>query len=386
MLLKKFLFVLLIFTATLVNGEVAQLSNQSKVLIFTCEPGTELYAGFGHNAIWVSDPVTGVDRLYNFGTFDFNTPNFYWKFIRGKLDYMVSVTSARRFIDEYNYRGIGVTGQQLNLTADEKQQIYSLLETNLLPENKFYKYDFYYDNCATRIRDVVIKVVDGEINFNTADQNLSFRQILLPYLTHTPWTKFGINLVLGLTSDKIASTYHYMYIPEHMMIQFGNATVTNNGNKRKLVVAEKRFLESKLDFSYNVLTDPALLFSTILLLIGLITFIELRRKSYFKWLDVTLNTIGVVAGLFLFFMWVGTDHTATNQNLNILWLFPAQALFLTALFFKAPIRLLLVRISFAVIVLVAFAMFFWPQETEISFVLISLIFAFRYLFHQRISN
>lgn len=386
MLLKKLLIVLLILTATFVNGEVPQLSDQSKVMIFTCEPGTELYAGFGHNAIWVSDPATGVDRLFNFGTFDFNTPNFYWKFIRGKLDYMVSATSARRFIDEYNYRGIGVTGQMLNLTIDEKQQILSLLETNLLPENRFYKYDFYYDNCATRIRDVVIKAVEGEINFNTADQNLSFRQILLPYLAHTPWTKFGINLVLGLTSDKIASTYHYMYIPEHMMIQFGNATVTSNGNERKLVISEKRFLESKLDFSYNVLTDPALLFSAILLLIGLITFIELRRKSYFKWLDVLLNTIGVVAGLFLFFMWVGTDHTATNQNLNILWLFPAQALFLSALFFKTSIRLLLVRISFAFIVIVSFAMFLWPQETEISFLLISLLFAFRYLFHQRISN
>lgn len=386
MSLKKFLFVLLILTATFVNGEVPQLSDQSKVMIFTCEPGTELYAGFGHNAIWVSDPATGVDRLFNFGTFDFNTPNFYWKFIRGKLDYMVSATSARRFIDEYNYRGIGVTGQLLNLTIDEKQQILFLLETNLLPENRFYKYDFYYDNCATRIRDVVIKAVEGEINFNTADKNLSFREILLPYLTHTPWTKFGINLVLGLTSDKIASTYHYMYIPEHMMIQFGNATVNNNGNERKLVISEKRFLESKLDFSYNLLADPALFFSALLLLIGLITFIELRRKSYYKWLDVMLNTIGVIAGLFLLFMWVGTDHTATNQNLNILWLFPAQALFLTALFFKTPIRLLLVRISFVVIVIVSFAMFLWPQETEISFLLISLLFAFRYLFHQRISN
>jgi hypothetical protein len=365
---------------------VPKLSEQSKAMMFTCEPGSELYAGFGHSALWVSDPSMGVDRLYNYGTFDFNTPHFYWLFIRGKLEYMLTVTSARRFIDEYNYRKVGVTGQTLNLKLNEKQRLFELLETNLLPENRFYKYDFFYDNCATRIRDVVINASDGEIDFNTADQNVSFRQLLFPYLVHTPWTKFGINLILGLSSDIKATPIDYMFLPEHMQQQFNNATKISTGQSSKLVSSEVRYLDSGLEFSYNLLNDPALLFGLMFMLTGAVTLVELRRKRYLKWLDIILNSVAVVAGLFLLFMWLGTDHIATNYNLNILWLLPAQAVFMVSVFVKkVAFKYQLVSASFFIIATVTFAMFFWPQETELSFFIIAFIYALRYLFHKRIN-
>ncbi len=381
---KYLLIAILLLSTTLVKAELPTLSERSKVVLFTCSPGDELYAGFGHSAIWVSDQSTGVDRLYNYGTFDFSTPNFYWKFLRGKLDYMLNVTSVRRFITEYKYRKIGVVGQTIELNQNEKQKIFSLLEENLLPENRFYKYDFYYDNCATRIRDIVIESVDGTIDFNAPDQSISFRQILLPYLETTPWTKFGINIVLGLTSDKIASPNEYQYMPDYMHQQFASATVSRNGIESKLVNSETVYLKSKLIFKYNLLTDPALLFGILFLVVGLITAYEFKTKKYQKWLDLVLNSIGVLAGLFLFFMWVGTDHSATNQNLNILWLFPAQALYLIALFFKYKTRKKLIQTSFVIMVLVSFAMHLWPQTTELSFLLLSLLFALRYLFYSRI--
>ena len=381
---KYIVILILLFASFSAKSEVPQLSQKSKVILFTCGPGTELYAGFGHSAIWVSDYATGVDRLYNYGTFDFNTPNFYWKFIKGKLNYMLTVTTAQRFIAEYNYRKIEVNGQALDLKLSEKQKLFELLEENMRPENRFYKYDFFYDNCATRIRDIVEKAVDGKVNFNTADEHWSFRDMLFPYLNHTPWTKMGINLILGLTSDKIATPSQYMYLPEYLQFEFGNATITNGNQSRKLVQSETQYLKSKLDFSYNILTDPAILFSAFLLLIAVITLLEIRTKRYFKWLDLILNTIAVLAGAFLFFMWVGTDHTATNQNLNILWLFPAQALFLISQFFKGTQHQNMVWSAFVLIVIVSIIMNFWPQETEISFLIITIIFAFRYLIHQRL--
>lgn len=376
---------LLAFASIFTKAELPTLSQQSKIVLFTCGPGDELYAGFGHSAIWISDPVKGIDRLYNYGTFDFNTPNFYWKFVRGKLDYMLTVTNASRFINEYNYRKIKVTGQTLDLQLHEKQKLFDLIEENLLPENRFYKYDFFYDNCATRIRDIVEKSVDGSIDFNTSDENISMREILFPYLNYSPWTKFGINLILGLTSDKKASTYEYMYIPKLMQNAFANAIVERNNQTSKLVSNERVYLESKLVFQYNILNDPALFFGLLFLLIGFITWFELRSGKYLKWIDILLNSIAILAGLFLFFMWVGTDHTATNQNLNSLWLFPAQAIFIASLFLNKNRRKKLANISFFYMVAVSIAMYLWPQEIEISFLIISLTFALRYLFHARIA-
>jgi len=143
---------LLVFPVFPVFSMIPQLSEESKVVMFTCGPGDELYAGFGHSALWVSDPVTKVDRLYNYGTFDFDTPNFYLKFVRGKLNYILSVYPSKYFFNDYASRKILVFGQLLNLTQEEKQRIFEFLENNALPANCEYKYDFFYDNCATRIR------------------------------------------------------------------------------------------------------------------------------------------------------------------------------------------------------------------------------------------
>lgn len=381
---KYVLILVLLLTSFSVKSKLPQLSENSKVILFTCGPGNELYAGFGHSAIWVSDYTTGIDRLFNYGTFDFSTPNFYWKFIKGNLNYMLTVTSAQRFIAEYNYRKIEVNGQTLDLNLSEKQKLFELLEENIRPENRFYKYDFFYDNCATRIRDIVEKAIDGNVDFNTTDKHLSFRDMLFPYLTYTPWTKMGINLILGLASDKIATPNEYMYLPKYMQTEFGNATVTKAGKTRKLVKSMTQYLKPKLKFEYNILFDPALLFSAILMLIVLITFFEFRTKHYFKWLDIIFNSIAVIAGAFLFFMWVGTNHSATNQNLNILWLFPAQSLFLISFFHKGNQHKKIVWGAFGLIVLFSIIMNFWPQDTEITFLIITIIFAFRYLIHQRL--
>jgi uncharacterized membrane protein len=363
--------------STLLNAQYPNLSEGAKIMMFTCGPGDELYAGFGHSALWVSDPKQKIDRLYNYGTFDFDTPNFYGKFIRGKLNYMVSVTRASRFLEEYDSRKISVYGQTLDLNQVEKQRMYEFLETNLRPENRLYKYDFFYDNCATRIRDVVVKVADGKVNFNTVDQHLTFREMLFPYLTHTPWTKFGINLILGLTSDKVATTWDYQYLPEYMQDQFQNATISSNGAERKLVTNSKQYLSSKLNFTNNKADDPVVVFGSILLLVLLITAIEIKKRKILNWVNYLLFIISCVAGLFLLFMWLGTDHIATAKNMNVLWLFPAQLLFLISLKLKGRIHANLNRIALIYQLLISFVLLIWPQESEISFTLIALVFVVR---------
>ena len=366
-----------VFVSVYMFAQYPTLTNRAKVVLFSCGPGPELYAGFGHSALWVSDDSLHIDRLYNYGTFDFDTPNFYGKFIRGKLDYMLSVTRASRFIAEYDQRKIAVDGQEFMLSPAEKQRIFEFLENNLLPENRFYKYDFFYDNCATRIRDVLVKVVDGKVDFNTPDQQISFREMLFPYLTHTPWTKFGINLILGLTSDKKATPWDYMYLPDFLRDEFQQATIISKGTERKLVEEKKQYLPSGLDLSNRKMDDPVVVFSLILLVIILLTYIECKKKKEFRFVDSFLFGISVLAGLFLLFMWVGTDHIATAKNMNVLWLLPAQLLFLVTRRMDSLLGKKLNTIALIYQTLVAFILLLWPQDSEISFTLISLVFVVR---------
>jgi hypothetical protein len=380
----KYIGIIYLFLLSIsINAATPKLNNNAQAILFTCSPGQELYAGFGHSALWISDPVNNIDRLYNYGTFDFNTPNFYTKFIRGKLEYMLSVTTIGRFIREYELRGIEVHGQVLNLKQNEIDKMFSLLEENAKPENKFYKYDFFMDNCATRIRDVVVTSIDGNIDFKTSDKNVSYRELLFPYLTHTPWTRMGINLILGLSSDARATTYDYMYLPEHMQEQFGNALIQDENNERKLVTSEKKFLNNKLNFSYNILLDPAIIFTIILLLVVLLSYREIKRNKHVRSFDIALNAISVFAGIFLFFMWVGTDHAATNYNLNIFWLIPAQTIFLFTLISNKINKKMFTIVALVYQFCIAIIMYFWTQESEFTFLLLNILFIIRFLFHYK---
>ncbi|HNW50681.1 MAG TPA: DUF4105 domain-containing protein [Prolixibacteraceae bacterium] len=358
-------------------AKLPQLSEESKVILYTCGPGEELYALFGHSAIWISDPSQNIDRLYNYGTFDFDTPNFYGKFIRGRLDYILSVYRSKYFFDEYQSSKRSVSGQLLDLNLREKQRIFEFLENNALPENRFYKYDFLWDNCSTRIRDVLSKTTDGKLVFDTGNKNISFREMLFPYLTYTPWTKFGINMILGLTSDRKATPQEYMFLPEYLRVAMDGATIDNNGVKKKLVREEKQYLPDQLNNSNNRWDDPVAVFSLLLLIVISISLFEFRKKKDFRWMDRILFSVSVLAGFFLLFMWVGTDHVATAKNMNILWLLPAQLLFLISLRVKKLKKDKVLLFALGYQLLVSVAMFVWPQDAEFSFLLISLIYVVR---------
>ena len=146
----------------------AQFSNQSEISILTCAPGEELYSIFGHTAIRVRDSISNTDYVFNYGTFDFNTSNFYLKFMKGELNYFLSVTTFERFIREYEFQKRSIAEQHLNLTSNEKGSIIGALVNNSLPENREYHYHFFYDNCATRIRDIIDNNLSGALEIGRA--------------------------------------------------------------------------------------------------------------------------------------------------------------------------------------------------------------------------
>jgi hypothetical protein len=321
---RVFVFVVLALSlgpfAALGNYDV--LSDRARISLLTATPGGELYSVFGHSAIRVIDPETGLDEVYNYGTFDFDTPNFYMKFIRGQLNYKLSVTSFEYFLLEYRYEGRGVSEQVLNLNQEEKQSIYDFLQVNRQPGNEYYLYDFFYDNCATRIRDIVEIYLEPDWGEDpVSDYKRSFRDMLKPYLVNQPWAGFGIDLVLGLPSDRRATPWHYMFLPDEMFLAFSQA---RHSNGLPLVSRYATVIDETYQASSPSWFSPVIA-CWVLFALGMLSLLKVRIARVFD--KVFFTTLGIV-GLVILFLWFVSDHKATNANLNLLWALPTHLYFI----------------------------------------------------------
>jgi len=201
--MKYILLVLLLFHQT------SYANNNLEISIITCAPGKEVYAVFGHSAIRVVDKENRTDKIYDFGTFDFNTPNFTYKFLKGKLKYHLSVRNTNQFIRAYTYENRKVVEQQLNLTELEKQQIIDKLNFLYEPENRYYFYSFITKNCSTDLRDLLTLV---GVEFSDELLKESKRDLLNTYLQETPWLRLGVNIILGQQLDEKATRFQSMFL------------------------------------------------------------------------------------------------------------------------------------------------------------------------------
>lgn len=317
--------ILLTLSVVLPAQEPLTLSDSSRVSLMTVAPGEFVYSTFGHSAIRIKDPAQRFDRCYNYGTFDFEQPNFLLKFCRGKLLYNLDVEPYRSF--EYgNLQDRRVMREQVfNLDQSQKQRLYDLLQENYKEENRYYKYDFFYDNCATRIRDMVEETFFHQLQYDTSalPKPKTMRQLLRPYLVDKPWTGFGIDLVLGLPADKNASAANFMFLPDYVHDLMGKAR-TNNG--ALLVKSERKIPEHgslQRPFEPTPLDRPLWMMS-LLALIGLLAMANPRTERVFDFIFWLL--LGV-AGLIIALLWFATDHTPTKVNLNILWALPTHLLY-----------------------------------------------------------
>ncbi|WP_232526578.1 Lnb N-terminal periplasmic domain-containing protein [Marinilabilia rubra] len=328
--MHKPIFTLLIFFS-LVSGlkaasNTVSLSDKAEISILTCAPGEELYSVFGHSAIRVSDPKNEIDLAFNYGTFDFNTPFFYLKFGHGSLDYMLSVSSFKRFMREYFVEGRSVWEQELALSPQQKQDIFESLIENAQPENRAYKYDFFYDNCATRVAFAVIEQLPGKPDFTVqlpAD-NLSFRDAIHPYLNSKPWTKLGIDLILGAPADARTDSLTIMFLPDYLMEQFSGIQFSMNGTQKGLV----KGTELILDFSDKSVIKSEQLSPVLIIWFLAIVVIILSLGEHtgyigrLKWLDIPLFLVGGVGGLVVTYLAFISDHFVTGSNWNLLWVNP----------------------------------------------------------------
>lgn len=326
---------LLVFLLSVAAYGQRSLSPEAQLSLLTCEPGDALYEAFGHTAIRVHDPVSNFDRVYNYGIFNFDQPNFYLNFTKGYLRYMLGTTNFQRFVYQYSYYNRTVHEQVLNLREDQKQAVFNFLQHNSLPENREYYYDYFFDNCATRPRDVFIQVLGDSLQFNYgyADTlNYSIRGLTDRYIAGYPkyaWGDFGIDLGLGAGIDRKASPAEYMYQPEFLAIAFEGASVRQpDGSERPLVARSQTVFEGRNAVKAaqeGTFFSPAVVFWLLLIIAGFITVLDLRQKKYrLAILDLLLFGAAGILGSLLVFLWFFTNHTATAYNWNLAWAWPTH--------------------------------------------------------------
>jgi hypothetical protein len=327
---SKINLLFILFLLLIVNNVSAQtLSLQAEISVLTFGPGkTELYSAYGHSAIRVHDPVNGFDAAYNYGTFDFDQPNFYLNFTRGHLIYKLSVQDARRLNEYYQYNDRSITEQVLNLTPRQKIMVFGYLQNNAKPENADYNYDYFYDNCATRILYVFQEALGEEISFddNFVDEpGLTVRELTDRYsAVQFPWGKLGIDICLGMPMDKKLTNIQYTYIPAYVFKAFSIAQVQHEGTWLPVVQATNNIYVSQDENKNGPFYTPKLVFWSFWLLVVIISLVARIKKISLRWFDLIFFLAVGLLGLLLLLLWVATDHTAAAWNLNLLWAWPTH--------------------------------------------------------------
>jgi len=370
---KIILLVFIVFS----KMSFAQLDSTSRLQIslVTCAPGNELYSIFGHTAIRVFDSTNGSDVFYNYGTFDFDDPNFFAKFVRGKLDYYLSVESANDFFLTYQNERRTVTEQVLALSSQEKKSILQALLINISGNNKYYKYDFLFDNCTTRARDII----KGRSSFSQeklVPQGTTFRNMLYLYLDSSGmcWSKLGIDILLGSKIDKPVTVEQSNFLPDYLMLAFDSSNV-----KHKLI-EDRRVYKA---FGANNVSknnyQPLIVFIMLLLLMMLASFSKntFVQKIHFYSSLFFVFMSGII-GVLLLFMWFGTDHKSCSNNYNILWALPTNFVATFIANKGVSYRKKYFRFALITTLLVLASWFFLPQQFNISLIPFVVMMAFIY--------
>jgi hypothetical protein len=322
--MKKIIILFTIFLSTGFINLYSQAEPSIGVYLITCAPGSATYSIYGHSALRIVDTEKNSDLVYNWGVFDFSTPNFAWKFAKGRLDYMLGVYSFKRFIQEYFLDQRSVYQQKINLEFEETDQLLLLLTENLKPENIKYRYDFFYDDCSTRIRDLLEKSFGSKLVYSpeTTKKLPTFRDKVGEYQRPYPWLNLGIDLLMGLPGDKKAGSRDRMFLPVDMMEVLSDASVNRNGKMIPLLQNPVSLLEFEPPASKEkFFTSPLFVFSLLLILI-IIFFTLIKNKTAVKTIDIILFSLfSILAFLMIFFNFF-TDHQQMKWNLNIIWLSP----------------------------------------------------------------
>lgn len=325
-----FLYVLLLgLSLTFHPSFGTQLSPSVKVSLITYGPGDDdISSAFGHTEIRFVDPALGIDRNYSYGGFNHKAKGFILKFLQGTLPHYITVHRLTDVAYYYQQNNRNITEQTLNLSQAQSQQLLESLEKNYLPENRYYRYKFYYDNCATRPRDMIAAAGGDSLKIPGLSQmtGKSYRDWMNDYLRHKPWYQLGMNLAIGYPSDQELNGWNAMYLPEQLAHQLENTTIRQANGRVIPFVQSKQTLFSSIKTSPESrlwISEPNGVFTILgILLIGFTVVRYVYGKKTDRWLDLMIFSISGLAGWLLLTLWLIRDDGVTSWNPTLLYLMP----------------------------------------------------------------
>ena len=310
-----------------------------EISLLTCQPHDEVYSLYGHTAIRYRDSHSEkpIDLAFNYGVFNFKKPFFVARFVFGLTDYELGVIPFRFFQDEYRRFGSMVVEQVLNLTNEEKQKLYCSLAENLQPENCIYRYNYFYNNCTTKARDIIEQCINGKIEYAGREgYTPSYREMVHTMTRNNPWSRFGNDVLLGFQADEETTLRQQEFLPDNLMYDFDRAQIYKDGTYRPLVKERLVSVPAGVQVvSAGFPLSPSAC-SYILAVLGVVLFLlEWRRRRTFLLWDILLmlvtGTIGIVLLLMLF-----SQHPTVSLNLQFILFNPLPWLFLWQVIRRKP--------------------------------------------------
>ena len=303
-----------------------------EISLLTCSPHEEIYSLYGHSALRYHDLRTGEDVVFNWGLFNFKAPHFVLRFVFGLTDYELGTTPLPYFCNYYRKWGSSVTEQKLNLKSEEKKAVMQALNENLQPDNRIYRYNFFYDNCSTRPRDIILKSISGKIEYQLREDFFpTYREMVHECVRNHPWAKFGNDILLGIKADQPTTHEQQEFLPNNLMYDFDHAQIYKDGEYRSLVSEREMLVPPGVQIIEDDFPISPIVIFMILLVVSICIFIqEWRRHKTYKYWDALLMLLQGLAGCVLFAM-LFSEHPTTSTNLQILLLNPLPMFFIPAI-------------------------------------------------------
>ena len=335
--LKYFIFCLFMGVAFSVQS---QSTDSIRFSLLTCAPGTEIYSLFGHTAIRYENYTRRIDVAFNYGMFSFNTPNFIFRFVAGETDYQLGITPYSYFEAEYAMRGSSVYQQVLNLTQSEKERLLTILENNYLPENRIYRYNYFYDNCTTRARDKIEECIEGKVVYPDSLSGKSYRSIVHEFTAGSLWDEFGIDLCLGAEADKEINKRQQMFSPFYMKYYASNAYIVDaGGTRRPLILDETKIVDVEPEeVQPGFILSPLMCGALFLALCVVMAWGQWKTQRIWWGWDIVLYGLQGLAGCIIAFLFFFSVHPTVGSNWLLILFNPIPLLYLPFMVYKAVKR------------------------------------------------
>lgn len=379
---KGLLYIVLTFILSVVNATAGAQSmtnpDRIQISLLTCSPGKEVWAQYGHTAIRYYDKESGEDLAINYGIFSLDQTYFIPRFVLGMTDYRMGVQPMDMFLAQYSYEGRGVVEQVLNLSAEDKEVIYKALQENMKPENVVYRYNYFFDNCTTRARDMLVNHLHGKVVYPPAEEDATFRSMIHKWNNKYEWTQFGEDLLLGVNADRKTTKSEQQFLPENLRSDFDKARY----NGKPLVKETNILLDAETEVAEPVFPlsplSIALIFAVISLVMMLFSY--RRQQVYWAW-DLALMLTSGLMGI-IFFVMIFSQHPCVSLNFILLFFNPLPLFFLYSTIKKK--KVIWWKIWGALIILGLFGSLF--QEIPLPILIVASFLLLHCIVHLRINK